>query len=440
MFNFIDIPFIKYYLKSLNEYDSFEIPLKIITKIKLFQKDKLICLTTNNDILIYDILEKKLLCKLEKFLEKKISAKIKLFKNDKFIIYSQEDLRIFQFRENKPKKDEYEYGKYWEYGEEEEEVGEENKYICEQITLIKEEPDDIIFKNKNLFSLNNGDLNIFTPINNTDYQFQTKIFFPKDADDFPDYRFLFIKDDKIKIIEYQENYIKFWSIKYYKLKLENEIELDNNILDDLNFAILNDKDSILFFSSNFYYLYSYKKKVIINKFRDEYKHVWRLKGISVAPNNEIYLNDINNIYSLDINNKEVFSLIKTSYELRDSLALLDGGEDMGKNEPKIFIVNSNNKIHFFKNSRNNIIKKDLFYIVFIFLFLFFPILYNNRNIPNSLIYSLEYMAAIFTTMKIFDAFSKLEDIYKKNKYLIIGGLVILFIASFNVISNILYIK
>ena len=124
---------------------------------------------------------------------------------------------------------------------------EENKYICEQITLIKEEPDDIIFKNKNLFSLNNGDLNIFTPINNTDYQFQTKIFFPKDADDFPDYRFLFIKDDKIKIIEYQENYIKFWSIKYYKLKLENEIELDNNILDDLNFAIINDKDSILFF-------------------------------------------------------------------------------------------------------------------------------------------------------------------------------------------------
>ena len=50
------------------------------------------------------------------------------------------------------------------------------------------------------------------------------------------------------------------------------------------------------------------------------------------------------------------------------------------------------------------------------------------------------MATIFTTMKIFDAFSKLEDIYKKNKYLTIGGLVILFIASFNSINNILYIK
>ena len=187
-------------------------------------------------------------------------------------------------------------------------------------------------------------------------------------------------------------------------------------------------------------MYSYKKKVIINKFRDEYKHVWRLKGISVAPNNEIYLNDINNIYSLDINNKEIFSLIKTSYEFRDSLALLDVGEDKGKSEPEIFIVNSNNKIHFFKNSRSNIIKKDLFYIIFIFLFLFFPILYNNRNIPNSLLYSLEYMATIFTTMKIFDAFAKLEDIYKKNKYLIIGGLFFIFLASFNVIKNILYIK
>ena len=57
-------------------------------------------------------------------------------------------------------------------------------------------------------------LNIFIQINDTDYQFQAKIAFPKDEDDFPDYRFLFIKDDKIKIIEYQENYIRLWSIKY----------------------------------------------------------------------------------------------------------------------------------------------------------------------------------------------------------------------------------
>ena len=155
----------------------------------------------------------------------------------------------------------------------------------------------------------------------------------------------------------------------------------------------------------------------------------------MTQNNEIYLNDKNNIFSLDINNKEVFPLINTSYEFKDSLSLLD----TKNNESAIFIINSNKKIYFFKNSKNNIIKKDLFYIIIIFLFLFFPILYNIRNIRNSFIFSFEYMATLFTIMKILDVFSILEDAYKKSKYLIICGLLILFIASFSHIKNILYI-
>lgn len=409
MLKIIDFPVIKYYFKSLKEFDSFSIPSQVISNIKLFQKDKIICLTGNNDILIYNIIEKKLLCKLESFSKKKSPAKIILYKYDKFMIYSQEDLRIFQFAKKR----------------------EENNYVCRQLTKINEEADDIIIKNNTIFSLNNGDLNIYVPINKTKFELQTKIFFPKAPNEFSDYYFLFIKNDKIKIIKYQDYTIQFWSIKYYKLKYENSIEIDNDFLDyDFNYALLNDKDTILFVISNFFYLYSYQNKKILKKIKNE-KYYGRIKDIFITKNNIIYFNDKLGIYTLDTKNQEVFQLINTNYELNNNLIVL-----ASENKKEIFIINSNNQIHFMRNDTIYIIKKDLLYMILIFLFLFFPIFYNTRMLIISMKVSLELMLAIFIFIKIFDGFNKFEEALKRKNYLILGGLLILFISSF---SNINYI-
>ena len=55
--------FHKYLLNSLHIYNSIDVGDQIISNLKLFQKDKLICLTEKNNFFIYDIINFNLLYK-----------------------------------------------------------------------------------------------------------------------------------------------------------------------------------------------------------------------------------------------------------------------------------------------------------------------------------------------------------------------------------------
>ena len=51
----------RYYFKTLNEYNSFQVHDTLIKQIKFFQNDKIICISNDNDVLIYNIIKKNLL-------------------------------------------------------------------------------------------------------------------------------------------------------------------------------------------------------------------------------------------------------------------------------------------------------------------------------------------------------------------------------------------
>jgi hypothetical protein len=339
----------KNYFKILHEYDSLEISNQKIQHLQLFQKDKIICLF-NNYIEIYNIFEKKLLCK------KKIYnnifyyegiREIKTFGNDKFIVYNvegneytEEDLRLFLFEDNR------------------------NNYSCKELLKISEKANNILIEGTKLICIKKRIINIYILIKDNIIQLQSKIVIPQIIDKYSFNKGFFMKKNKLKIIEYRNKYIELWSLNKYKLKHENHIIIENFILGNkIIVGILNNNDSILFFICNYIYEYSFKNKIILQKIK--FDNYWEIIGIYITDNDEIYVNDKNKIYTLDLKNKNKahYTLTRFNYQFENSLVILE--QDANN---KLFIVNSYYEIQIFKGSVYITIMQDMRYFVISYLY------------------------------------------------------------------------
>ena len=125
----------RYYFQTLHPYDF--IPLQVtINNLKLFQEDKLICISYQR-IFIYRIIDKLLLFSGNITNDNHLSPKrnIELYENDKFFLFDSEGhydlLRLFHFTKNL----------------------ENNSFLCQNILNINEKPFSVLFKKNKMFCI-----------------------------------------------------------------------------------------------------------------------------------------------------------------------------------------------------------------------------------------------------------------------------------------------
>jgi hypothetical protein len=272
---------------------------------------------------------------------------IKTFGNDKFIVYNvegneytEEDLRLFLFEDNR------------------------NNYSCKELLKISEKANNILIEGTKLICIKKRIINIYILIKENIIQLQSKIVIPQIIDKYSFNKGFFMKKNKLKIIEYRNKYIELWSLNKYKLKHENHIIIDNFFLGNkIIVGILNNNDSILFFICNYIYEYSFKNKAILQKIK--FDNYWEIIGIYITDNDEIYVNDKNKIYTLDLKNKNKahYTLTRFNYQFENSLVILE--QDANN---KLFIVNSYYEIQIFKGSVYITIMQDMRYFVISYLY------------------------------------------------------------------------
>ena len=390
--NVIDFFVNRYYFKTLNEYNSFQVHDTLIKQIKFFQNDKIICISNDNDVLIYNIIKKNLLFQM--FNKKGYQKKIKIYKNDKFILYDTDyyntknyKIKLYKFIENK----------------------EENEYYCKELSTISEKANNLFIKRKNIICIKNGYINIYNIINDTFFQTQVKIVIPHLISNYSYFKGFIMKKKELKIVEYEKENIELWSFENYKLKYKNQINiLENNYMNsDLIIASLNNKDYILFSISDFIYLYSYNNEYIIKKIRLSsinkcYNEYMNILGIYITKKDEIYLNNKIKIYLLNLECETVNPITRLNYHFNNSFVYKENKDN------NIFIANSNDKIIFFKPSLYSTVIQDLkyFWILFFFIYAYF---YITINKVESISLVAKCSGVIFYFWKIFGLFSTIEN-------------------------------
>ena len=240
----------KNYFRTLHEYDSMKISYQTVNKIILFQNDKIICLC--NDIFIFNIFEKNLLCKnsINPHFNSQYTN-IKLFGTDKFIIFNYNSffdnkIRLFQFIEDKENKE----------------------YSFKQITRIFECAIDILIEGNKMICLKRGNLNIYNFINNQQFELQTKIKIPKTLGKHSSNKALFLNKNNLIVIEYKNVFTQLWSYQKNKLFRNNKIEFEKSINGN-KFIVkeLHNTDIILFGFNIYIYFYSFNnKKILYNQY------------------------------------------------------------------------------------------------------------------------------------------------------------------------------
>ena len=378
MHKIVDFFINRYYFNTLHEYDNYTIQDKTANQIKLFQTDKLICLN-DNDIKIYNIFEKNFLCKIKLKEIKSIYEdirKIELFGNDKFIIYNSDEFDyidkefiLFQFIHNKEK----------------------GIYYCKKLVKIEENANNILIIKNEIICIKKGFVNIYSFINtNKNVQLQTKITIPKLINEYSFHKGVIINEKNIKIIEYHDLLIEFWNLKKYKLEHEINIKIDNYVSGyKLIFKKLDD-NIIIFSFSNYIYFYSNNDKIILKKIKLS-NGFWEILDIAITKNEEIFLNDRNNIYALDIINNKEFALTKYEHNFDNSLIILK------KKNDTIFIVNSKNKIQFFHKSITKTITDDIYLFLNIWIFFIMIIKYLFSEISKSDNKKISFLFAILSS-------------------------------------------
>ena len=203
-------------------------------------------------------------------------------------------------------------------------------------------------------------------------ELQTKIIIPQIIDKYSFNKGFFLNKD-IKVIEYGNKYIEFWSLNKYKLTHENRVKTDNYILGNkLILKVLNDNDNILYSIFNCIYLYSFRNKKIIKKII--FENYWEILGIYITKNEEIYANDRNKIYTLDLKNKTYYALTRFNYQFENSLIILEDEKN------HLFIINSYYEIQIFKRSICITLMQDLRYVLISYLYYILERYYNRFNI------------------------------------------------------------
>ena len=414
----------KNYFRTLHEYDSMKISFQAVNKIILFQNDKIICLC--DDILIFNIYEKNLLCNYtfnHHFNPQ--YTNIKLFGTDKFIIFNYNSsfdnkIRLFQFIEDKENKE----------------------YSFKQITRIFETAIDILIKGNKMICLKRGNLNIYNFINNQQFEFQTKIKIPKTLGKHSSNKALIISKNNLIIMEYKSIFVQFWSYQRNKLSQKNKIEFEKSINGNKFIAKeLHNTDIILFGFNIYIYFYSFNNKEILYKIyisnKPNYNYFYdnHVRGIFISKNGDIFVNDTINIYYLDINNKNAHKLIRNRNKF--------GNVVMGyeQNQNSFYVTNFENEIKVFKSSKSKTIMLDLIYYFFTLLFISFLKNYFRKIKIN---FAYEILSSIIVTIPVFlyykkmNFYSNIEDIIKSGRYIVVIIIIaidIIMIVLFNKIFN-----
>ena len=366
----------------MHKYDS--IPFQAqINNIKLFQKDKLICITYEH-IFIYRITDKKLLYSLNLIHNTEIfpERKIEIYQNDKFFLFDKDAisdlLRLYHFTKNE----------------------ETNLYTCSNILNINEKPYNILFEKNKMFCVSRRLLSIYNIINDINFEIQIKIKIPQLIQEYSYYAGIIMNKNNLKICEYKEKMI-IWDYKNYKLEYESEINekfflIKLKKLNKNTFFITNH-------CSHYIYLYSSKSKKVIFKI---YGNFLRIHDIFITRKGEIYLNDSFYIAHLDLKNKIIYDISRSKEPLGESLIVLPNNTFICSSEKeikflkfsKISNIKRDIKLYLFTYFRNSLgyifTKTDLFSFLLINLFssifglwLFKKIrLYNNLNKSRALFY------------------------------------------------------
>ena len=318
----------RYYLHTLHQYDL--IPFQVfVMNLKLFQEDKLICVTYDT-IYIYRLTDKILLSNIINVNHQKY---IEFYQNDKFFLFgeylSPGLLKLYHFTKNQ----------------------ETNLYSCINITNINEHPLNILFQKNKMFCICKGYLSIYNIFNDINFELQTKIRIPQNISDFSLNKGFLLNNNNLKIIEYYE---KMVILDYNNYKFQKETEINEKFYLDLYLIKLN--NNILLFGSDlnrYIFLYSNQTKQIIFKI-----YCGRCEDIILTKNGEIYLINLFSICYLDIKNKIIYEISRNEEKegkLKNPLIALPNN---------IFICNSEKGIKFFKYSSIKNIKQDFLYYLF----------------------------------------------------------------------------
>jgi len=403
------------YLQTLHQYDSIKNFDNAIRRIILLHDDKIICLS--EAILIYNISNKKLLCKIDiPFKKNKYYTNIKPFGKDTFIIFNWKEFKdnniiLYKYIENK----------------------EENKYFCIQITKILEKSINILINGNKMICIRKGILKIYNFINNAHFELQSKIKIPKLMGRYSFHKG-FLKNNKyLKIAEYKDKLIQFWSFKKYKFVYEDKITIDIGIIENkLLIESLNKDDIIAIAYKVVVYLYSDKNKTITNKIIINSNNIYKnqIQGIFFLRDEKMFVNDKNNIYYLDIKNRKSYKLIRNKNKFENIAIGFD------KTKGILFITNSSYEIKFFKSSIFRTILQDLKYYLFTLLFIFFLKCFGSDkkiHLYKDMVSSIIVAIPVFFYYKTKNFYSTIEDIIEEGEFI----LIILSILSFIIINKLI---
>ena len=333
-----------YFDGVLAEYNSIK---EDVYHIETFQNDKLIC-NKQNQILIYNILEEKII--LKKNIESDIhDCKIKVLPNNMICIFRRvrfseqiNYILLFEYKENKEK----------------------NEYSLKEYSKIQETANDILFQKHKIICFKNKCLNIYNLLKNEKYELQTVINLPEST---TNYKGIILPNGNVGIFGYKKSKsIIFLSLKKY-LQLMTDYSIINEKIfnediyypDSIEVKIYN-INKIIMFVGNIYLLYFNNNELkILNKIYC-YKFI---DNIHLTKKNEIYAFRKEFVYKLDLETKTFY---KVSLEIKGNIKYLG----ILENEKKIFILKTKNEnIKLCHLKKYNIIKHYLYYYLKLIFYL-----------------------------------------------------------------------
>lgn len=320
----------RFSLPKFNQYELINLGNSRVYEIKMFNENKLLCLS--NNILIYDIKSKNLLCKIMNNNNIYLN-KAEIICNDKFIAYGKKYLKFYQYLEDK-EKDLYncvEKGEIDFNGQ---------RANINNIINIKER---IIIIGDNNFSICNRV--------NSRLELQTKIKAISLSDTNIKTQGFLLNKDIVGILSYPQQKFEFWNIRTYKfIYITDKIEEYNQIFitEDNNIINLKDDDNIIIGNFMAAFKFSFKLHGIVKKYDFSINKFYQI-------NNLIYILQYTDISKFDLN-KEKYCGIASTKEKIDSFIVLN-------EENYISLIN--NKICLLNFSKSK--AKLMEYIKFIFI-------------------------------------------------------------------------
>lgn len=302
-----------------------------VYEIKMFQGNKLLCLSSNN-ILIFDIKSKNLLCKIMNNNNIYLN-KAEIIGNDKFIAYGRKYLKFYKYLEDKEK----ELYNCVEKGELE--FNGQNAKINNILNIKKK----IIIIGDNIFS-------IYNSVNNK-LELQTKIKAINLSQTNIKTQGFLLNKDIVGIFSYPQQKFEFWNIRTYKfIYITDKVGEYNEIFitEDNNIINLKDDDNIIIGNYMVALKFSFKLRGIVKKYDFSINKFYQI-------NNLIYILQYTDISKFDLG-KEKYSGIAASKEKIDSLIVLN-------EENFISLINNKICLLYFSKSK----AKLMDYIKFIFI-------------------------------------------------------------------------